>query len=80
MASERYEIVVYGNAGVGVRNAFRDFDITVEDHCTRLQTELADQAALFGALERVRGLGLEVLEVRRIHRAQPARRSSGGEL
>ena len=66
MVLQLYEIVVRGNAGPGVRAAFRDFDITVEGDCTRLQSELVDQAALFGALDRMRGLGLEVLEVRRI--------------
>jgi hypothetical protein len=66
MALQLYEIVVRGSAGPGVHNAFRNFDITVDDDCTRLRTELMDQAALFSALDRVHALGLEVLEVRRI--------------
>ena len=66
MALQPYEIVVRGNAGVGVRAAFRDCDITVVGDRTRLVTGLLDQAGLFGALDHMRGLGLEVLEVRRV--------------
>jgi hypothetical protein len=66
MVGQLYEIVVRGVAGPGVRSAFAEFDVSVDDSCTRLRAVLADQAALFGALDRARDLGLEVIELRQV--------------
>ena len=79
MALQLYQIVVRGSAGPGVQNAFRDFDITVDHDSTRLQAQLMDQAALFGALDRVHALGLEVLEVRRVDRTPDPTHTAAAE-
>ena len=66
MAFVRYEIVVRGIAGAGVRAAFADFDLAVAGSCTHLQADLPDQAALFGALDRLRNLGMEIVALRQV--------------
>ena len=66
VAGHHYEIVVFGAAGAGVQAAFDEFEVDVGNSCTRLRTLFVDQAALFGALDRVRNLGLELVEVRRL--------------
>ena len=66
LAAHRYEIVVFGAAGPGVQAAFGDFDVELTSDCTALRAAHLDQAALFGALDRIRDLGLELVAVHRI--------------
>ena len=65
MAAHHYEIVVDGVAGRVVRAVFDEFEIVVDGDRTRLRAELPDQAALFGALDRARALGLEIVALNR---------------
>jgi len=69
VAAHRYEIVVFGAAGPGVQAAFEGFDVQVSPNCTRMSAALIDQAELFGALDRVRDLGLELVALRRMDQA-----------
>jgi hypothetical protein len=61
-----YEIVVEGVAGPAVESAFSDCRIDVRTAATRLVPLVSDEAAFYAVLERVRDLGLTVLEVRRL--------------
>jgi hypothetical protein len=66
MTARTYEIKFAGEAVPAIINAFEDFDVVVGTGNTTLRAELADQAALHGTLDRVRALGLELLEVRTV--------------
>jgi hypothetical protein len=61
-----YEIIFAGEAVPAVGGAFEEFDVEVGAGRTTLRAELADQAALHDALDRLVGLGLELLEVRTV--------------
>ena len=58
-----YEISFVGEAGPTLRAEFQGFDVTVGSGITTLRAKLADQAALHGLLDRLGGLGLELLDV-----------------
>jgi len=62
----KYEITLRGEAGPTVRHAFAGFSVEVADGRTVLCGALPDQAALHGALDRIRDLGLELIEVRQL--------------
>jgi hypothetical protein len=61
-----YEIVVEGVAGPAIESAFSDCRIDVRTAATLLVPLVSDEAAFYAVLERVRDLGLTVLEVRRL--------------
>ena len=63
---EDVEITIRGAAGATVRAAFAEFefDVSRSGRRTRLRADLPDQAALHGVLERMRDLGVEIIEVR----------------
>lgn len=65
MKSAHYEITVRGQMGAGLIDAFGGLTASLSPAHTVLGGELADQAALYGVLERIESLGLELLEVRR---------------
>lgn len=65
MASYRYRITVRGGLGDASREAFEGFTIESDGTETRLTQEL-DQAALYGALNRVQSLGLELIALTRL--------------
>jgi hypothetical protein len=65
MASATYEIRVAGSLGPAAQEAFGDLAVGTEPAETVLSGEL-DQAALHGLLERVRTLGLELVDIRRV--------------
>ncbi len=65
MASYRYRITVRGGLGDASRQAFEDFTIESDGRETRLMQEL-DQAALYGALNRIQSLGLELVDLTRL--------------
>jgi hypothetical protein len=69
MTIRTYEITFAGRAVTAVVDAFDDFEVTVDQTSTTMRGELVDQAALHGAIDRLRALGLELLEVRAVGEA-----------
>jgi hypothetical protein len=59
-----YEIRIVGSLGPAAQEAFADLALDIEPTATVLCGEL-DQAALHGLLDRVRALGLELVDIRR---------------
>jgi len=59
-----YEITFVGRAGDTLRAAFDDCTLTLGPGMTTLRTQLPDQAALWGLVQRIIGLGLEVVDLR----------------
>jgi hypothetical protein len=66
MKTTRYEITVRGRLSAALINAFDDLSATPKAGDTVIFGEIVDQAALYGVLDRIDSLGLELLEVRRI--------------
>ena len=62
--THRYRITIWGGLGAMIRQAFEDFNVEGNDAHTSLTAEL-DQAALYGALNRIESLGLELIELKR---------------
>ena len=58
-----YEITVVGQAGSAVRTEFDDCEVSVDRDTTTLRAEVAGQAALWGIVQRIIGLGLQVIEL-----------------
>jgi len=58
-----YEITVTGQAGRTVRAEFEDCTIIAGPDMTTLRAEVPDQAALWALMQRVMGLGLEMVHV-----------------
>ena len=63
MRSQTYEITFLGQAGTTLCAEFDDCEVTIGPGTTTLHAELPDQGALSGLMERIRGLGLEVIDV-----------------
>jgi hypothetical protein len=61
--SPQYEIRVRGSLTARVATAFDELVVSPE---LVLRGTLVDQAALHGALDRIRDLGLELVDVRRV--------------
>ena len=66
MARTTYEVRVSGLLPEDAVEAFDDVRVTTTGASTVLSGELTDQAALLGLLARLRDLGMDVLEVRRV--------------
>jgi hypothetical protein len=64
MSRAEYEIRVVGTLGPAAQAAFDDLDVDVEPTATILTGEF-EQDDLHALLDRVRGLGLELLDLRR---------------
>ena len=58
-----YEISFSGPAGRTLRAQFDDCEVVTSPEATTLRAELPDQAALPGLVERIVGLGLEIIDV-----------------
>jgi hypothetical protein len=58
-----YEITFTGRAGDTLRAAFDDCTVTVGPDTTTLRAQLPDQAALWGLVQRIIGLGLKVVDL-----------------
>lgn len=67
----RYEIRIAGQLDEAASALFAGLDVTCRDEVTIITGDF-DQAALHGLLERIRQLGLDLLEARRV-RASPRR-------
>ena len=61
-----YEIRVRGRLTDSLLAAFEGMRASVEPPETVLQGPVQDQAAVYGLLDRIQALGLELLEVRRL--------------
>jgi hypothetical protein len=63
LRSRRYEITFLGQAGSALRAEFDDCEVIVGPGRTTLHAELPDQRALAGLIQRICGIGLEVIDV-----------------
>ncbi|MBO1332134.1 hypothetical protein [Streptomyces sp. VRA16 Mangrove soil] len=61
-----FEIHVRGRIGEAFRSAFGELTVVPHPSETVLVGTGLDQAALYGILDRVQALGLELVEVRRL--------------
>ena len=63
MKPTHYQITVRGRLSASVASAFEGLTATPSAAGTVICGELPDQAALFGVLDRIESLGLELLAV-----------------
>jgi hypothetical protein len=63
MTAPMYEIRIKGHIGDRVARAFEGFEVSTE---TVLRAEVIDQDALHQALEKIRDLGLVLVDVQRL--------------
>jgi hypothetical protein len=61
--SRTYEITFSGQAGKTLQAQFDDCTVTTSPETTTLRAEMPDPAALPGLVERIVGLGLEIIDV-----------------
>jgi hypothetical protein len=61
-----YEIRVRGRLSDSLMAAFEGMEASVEPVETVIHGPVLDQAALYGLLDRIQALGLELVEVRRL--------------
>jgi hypothetical protein len=66
MTEVTYEVRVSGLVPEEMLEDFGDVTMTTTAVCTVLSGSVADQSALLGMLARLRALGLDVMEVRRV--------------
>jgi hypothetical protein len=62
--SQTYEITFAGQAGTTLRAEFDDCEVTIGPGTTTLRADVFDQAALSRLMQRITGLGLQVVHVR----------------
>lgn len=65
MSARTYEIRIKGRVGEAVQAAFADMTVAINPVETVVYGPVRDQAALYGLLDRIQELGLELVEVRR---------------
>jgi hypothetical protein len=63
MRSQTHEITFVGQVGVTLRAEFDDCAITTGPDTTILRAQVPDQGALMGLVQRINGLGLEVVDL-----------------
>jgi len=63
MRPQTYEITFVGQAGVTLRAEFDDCAIITGPDTTTLRAQVPDQSALMGLVQRINGLGLEVVDL-----------------
>jgi hypothetical protein len=61
--SQIYEITFTGQAGSALRAEFDDCEVILGRGTTTLRAEVPDQGALSGLMDRITGLGLEVIDM-----------------
>jgi hypothetical protein len=71
MTMHSYEIKIIGSLGPATREAFADLVVQVEPTITVLSGDL-DQSSLHEVLDRVRALGLELVEIKQAPDSRPA--------
>jgi hypothetical protein len=62
----RYEFRIRGRLGERLLSSFGGFDAEVLPPETILRGSVEDQAALYGVLQQIEALGLELVEVRQV--------------
>lgn len=67
-----YEIRIKGRLSESFLTAFEDLTVTVNPVETVIRGSVLDQAALYGVLDRIQALGLQLIEVRQLPPAPPA--------
>ena len=72
MAAAGYEIRIRGRLSEAMQTAFEEFEVSTEPVETVLHGQVLDQAALYGLIDRIASLGLELVEIRRLA-GQPAK-------
>jgi hypothetical protein len=70
---KRYEIVVRGRLSRRYEYAFDDATLVPRDGHTVLRADLADQSQLYGLLNRLRDLGIELVSVNAVSEMRDAR-------
>jgi hypothetical protein len=61
---QTYEITFLGEAGTTLRAEFEDCEVVIgRGTTTTLRTELPDRGTLPGLMERITGLGLDVIDI-----------------
>jgi hypothetical protein len=71
MSERTYQVRIAGEVPAELLQDVCDLTVTVELPETVLYGPLPDQQALFGLLTHLHGLGLQVIEVRRIADGEP---------
>ncbi len=66
VASAGYEIRIKGRLSDSLSQSFEDFTSAVRPAETVMRGELRDQAELYGLLDRIQSLGLELIEIRKL--------------
>jgi hypothetical protein len=66
--ADRYEFRIKGRVGETVAASFDQFDTEIEPAITVMRGPVRDQAELHALLERIQGLGLELVEIRQVAR------------
>jgi hypothetical protein len=74
---QTYEITFTGRVGTTLRAEFDDCQVTVGPDTTTLRAVLPDQVALCGLVQRIAGLGLDIVHLRLLAPA-PAPSPKGG--
>jgi hypothetical protein len=67
--AQTYEITFTGRVGTTLRAEFDDCQVTVGPDTTTLRAVLPDQVALCGLVQRIAGLGLDIVH---LHLVTPA--------
>jgi hypothetical protein len=63
MAQLVYELSFKGAASAALRAAFGDCEVETGHGTTTLRVSVPDQPAMFGLMDRVQDLGLEILDI-----------------
>jgi hypothetical protein len=66
VTGEVFVISVTGEMSAALREQFDDLDVTIERGVSRVRVVGPDSSALHGVLNRIDGLGLELIDVRLI--------------
>ena len=69
---QRYDIVVRGRLSKRYESAFDGVTLEPRPGNTRLRADLADQAQLYGLLNRLRDFGIELVSVNPVSRRRDA--------
>jgi hypothetical protein len=70
MSARAYQVRIAGEVPAELLQEVCDMSVTVEPPETVLYGPLPDQSALFGLINHLHGLGLQVTEVRRLAEAE----------